>query len=173
MGYSMGSNVALRAAIQHPEVVRKLVVVSIPFSRNGWYPEVRANIEHMGAAAMAFMKDTPMYQSYLGVAPEPEHFPMLLDKMGNLLRQDYDWSGEVALLKMPTLLVYDDADSISPAHAVAFFALLGGGKQDGSWDGSGMSHSQLAIWLGTTHYNSFASPLLMPIVTPFLDRSDA
>ena len=26
---------------------------------------------------------------------------------------------------MPTLLIYGDADSISPAHAAEFFALLG------------------------------------------------
>src|SRR5262249_39607973 len=38
MGYSLGGAVALRAAIQHPEVVRKLVLVSIPFKKSGWYP---------------------------------------------------------------------------------------------------------------------------------------
>ena len=39
MGYSLGGGVALRIAIQHPEVVRKLVLVSTPFKRDGWYPE--------------------------------------------------------------------------------------------------------------------------------------
>src|SRR4030095_10493075 len=44
MGYSMGGGVALRTAIQHPELVRKLVAISIPFKRSGWYPENLANM---------------------------------------------------------------------------------------------------------------------------------
>ena len=110
-----------------------------------------------------------MYQGYVAVAPEPEHFAVLCDKMGDLLRQDYDWSDEVAALKMPTMIVFGDADSIPPTHAAEFFELLGGGKRDAGWDGSGMSTARLAILPGTTHYNSFASPALAPLVTPFLD----
>ena len=89
--------------------------------------------------------------------------------MGDLLSQDYDWSTEVAALKMPVMIVIGDADSIPPSHATQFFELLGGGKRDGSWDNSGMSNSQLALLPGATHYNIFASPLLVSVVTPFLD----
>ena len=45
MGYSLGGGVALQTAIRHPEVVRKLVVVSTPFERDGWYPEILAGME--------------------------------------------------------------------------------------------------------------------------------
>ena len=169
MGYSMGGAVALRTAIQHPEVVRKLVVVSTPCKRSGWYPEMVATMGQMSAATMQFMKDTPMYHAYAGVAPRPDDFPVLLDKMGDVLRQDYDWSDEVAKLGMPVLLVFGDADGLPPAHAAEFFGLLGGGQRDGSWDGSGMSNSQLAILPGTTHYTIFTSPVLVSTVTPFLD----
>lgn len=168
MGYSMGGGAALRTAIQHPALVRKLVLVSVPFKRSGWYPEILASMGQMGAHAAEFMKDTPMYQSYASVAPQPENFPKLLDKMGDLLQQDYDWSAEVAALPMPTLLVFGDADSVSPAHAAAFFELLGGGKGDAGWDGAGMSKSRLAILPATTHYSSFLSPALPPIVESFL-----
>jgi pimeloyl-ACP methyl ester carboxylesterase len=41
IGYSLGG-VALQTAIRHPVVVRKLVLVSTPFKREGWYPEVQA-----------------------------------------------------------------------------------------------------------------------------------
>lgn len=169
MGYSMGGGAALRTAIQHPEVVRKLVVVSVPFKRNGWYPEMVAGMSQMSAAAAEFMRDTPMYQSYVAVAPDPDHFPALCDKMGDMLRRDYDWSSEVAALKMPTMIVCGDADGLSPAHAAQFFELLGGGKRDAGWDGAGMSISRLAILPATTHYNSFSSPALAASVTPFLD----
>ncbi len=40
LGYSLGGGVALQAAIRHPDAVHKLVVVSTPCRRDGWYPEV-------------------------------------------------------------------------------------------------------------------------------------
>lgn len=168
MGYSMGGGAALQAAIQHPELVRKLVLVSIPFKRAAWYPEVLASMDQMGAPAAEFMKQSPIYQSYAAIAPKPD-FPALLDKMGDMLRHDYDWTSEVATLKMPTLLVFGDADGMPPAHAAQFFELLGGGKRDAGWDGSAMPKSQLAILPGTSHYNSFSSPALAPTVVSFLD----
>ena len=171
MGYSLGGGVALRTAIQHPELVRKLVIVSTPFSQDGWYPEIVASMAQMSGAAAEFMKESPMYQEYTRVAPRPEDFPVLLDKIGDMLRHSYDWSDDVAALKMPTLLVFGDADSIPPAYCARFFELLGGGKTDGGWDGSGMSSARLAILPGATHYNIFFSPMLVSIVRPFLDAS--
>ena len=70
MGYSLGGGVALRTAIQHPDVVRKLVLVSAAFKRDGWYPEIQAGMAQMGPAAAEPMKQTPMYQIYARVAPE-------------------------------------------------------------------------------------------------------
>jgi pimeloyl-ACP methyl ester carboxylesterase len=171
MGYSLGGGVALRTAIQHPKLVRKLVSVSTPFSQDGWYPEIVASMAQMSGAAAEFMKESPMYREYTRVAPRPEDFPVLLDKIGDMLRHRYDWSDDVAALKMPTLLVFGDADSIPPPYCARFFELLGGGKTDGGWDGSGMSSARLAILPGTTHYNIFSSPLLVSIVRPFLDAS--
>jgi pimeloyl-ACP methyl ester carboxylesterase len=169
MGYSLGGGVALQTAIRHPDVVRKLVLVSTPFKRDGWYPEVLAGMAQMGPEAAEPMKQTPMYELYASVAPKPEDWPVLLTKLGQLLKQDYDWSQDVATIKAPTLIVVGDADSVRTAHAVQFFELLGGGQADGGWDGSGMSHAQLAILPATTHYTIFSSPALASAVTPFLD----
>jgi pimeloyl-ACP methyl ester carboxylesterase len=168
MGYSLGGGVALQTAIRHPEVVRKLVVVSTPFKRDGWYPEVLAGMGQMGPEAAEPMKQTPMYQLYASVAPKPEDWPVLLTKLGQLLGQDYDWSKDVAAIKTPTMIVVGDADSVRTAHAVQFFELLGGGIADARWDGSGMSNARLAILPATTHYDIF-SPTLASIVTPFFD----
>ncbi len=169
MGYSLGGGVALRTAIQHPEVVRKLVLVSTPFQRDGWYPEILAGMGQMGPQIAEQMKQTPMYQLYASIAPKPQDWPVLLTKLGELLRQDYDWSKDVAAIKAPTLIVVGDADSVRTAHAVAFFELLGGGKADAGWDGSGMSNARLAILPATTHYNIYSSPMLVAVVAPFLD----
>jgi len=50
------------------------------------------------------MKQTPMYQLYERVAPKPAAWPVLLTKLGEMLRKDYDWSNDVATIKVPTLL---------------------------------------------------------------------
>lgn len=97
---------------------------------------------------------------------------MLLAKVGDLLRKDYDWSDEILGIAAPTLLAFGDADAIGPAHAAAFFELLGGGLKDGGWDGSGISKAQLAILPGTTHYTIFSSPLLPTVAAGFLAASE-
>src|SRR5882672_6212598 len=169
MGYSVGGEVALRTAIQHPDVVRKLVLVSTTFSRDGWYPEIVSGMTQMGGGSAEPMKQTPMFQLYARVAPRPDDWAVLLTKLGEMFRKDYDWSKDVPAIKAPTLLVLGDADAVRTAHAVQFFELLGGGKKDGGWDGSGISNARLAILPGLTHYTIFSSPVLVSTVTPFLD----
>lgn len=173
MGYSMGGGVALQAAIQHPALVRRLVVVSIPYKRSGWYAEQVAAMDHMGADMATFMKDTPMYAAYASVAPNPDNFTMLCKKIGEMVRHDYDYSAGVKGLTMPVLLMFGDADGLPPTHAAEFFALLGGGLRDGSWDRSGMSKSQLAILPSVTHYDIYMAPLLPAAVAQFLEAPDA
>jgi len=146
MGYSLGGGVALQTAIRHPEVVRKLVVVSTPFRRDAFYPDILAQQGQVGAAAAEAMKQTPMYQ-------------------------DFDFSKEIAGITATTLIVAGDADIFPPAHAVELFGLLGGGKRDGGWDGSGRPKSRLAILPGLTHYTLFSAPALAVTVIPFLDEA--
>ncbi|MDP9374714.1 MAG: alpha/beta hydrolase [Chloroflexota bacterium] len=169
MGYSLGGAVALQTAIRHPDAVDRLVVVSTPHKRSAWYPENLAGMDQLGAAAAESMKQTPMYELYARIAPRPDDWTNLWAKMGDLLRRDYDWSAGVAALAIPTMLVFGDADSVSPAHAAAFFGLLGGGQRDGGWDRSAVTPHRLAILPGTTHYDILAPPALASTVTPFLD----
>ena len=169
MGYSLGGEVALRTAIQHPQLVSRLVLVSTAFSRRGWYPEVLDAEAHTGFAVAEQMKQTPMYQLYVRTAPNPEDWPVLLSKLHDLLVQDYDWSDEVRRLQTPTLLIFGDADAVQTAHAVKFFELLGGGQRDGGWDGSGFSKARLAILPGVTHYNVFASASMLSAAIQYFD----
>lgn len=170
MGYSMGGMVALRTAIQYPDLLRKLVVVSCPFKRKGWFPDLLAQQDMMGPEVAEPMKQMPIYQSYVKMAPKPDDWGKLVTKMSVAIKKDYDWSKEVAAIKLPALLVSADADGVMPGHMVEFFNRLGGGLKDAGWDGSGRPASQLAILPGLTHYTIFMAPALSDAVIPFLDK---
>ena len=164
LGYSLGGGVALQIAIRHPEMVRRLVVVSTPTKRDGWYPEVLEGFAQMGPKAAQYMDQSPLHQLYPNV-----NWTTLFTKLGELLRQDYDWSKEVAAIRSPVLIAFADADAVRAAHILEFFALLGGGQRDAGLDGSLRPSAQLAILPGQTHYDMGVSPQLAAIVTPFLD----
>lgn len=170
MGYSLGGFVALNLAARHPDLVGRLVLVSTPFRRDGFYPEILAMQEQVNAAAADGMKQTPMHQLYASVAPRPEDWPRLLDKIGAAMKKPYDYTEQVRRIGATTLVVAGDADIFPPAHAVELFGLLGGGQRDGGWDGSGRPKSRLAILPGLTHYTIFADPKLAETVIPFLDE---
>jgi pimeloyl-ACP methyl ester carboxylesterase len=169
MGYSLGGGVALQTAIRHPELVARLVVVSTPFCRDGFYPEILAQQAYVNESMADAMKQTPMYQLYSSIAPRPQDWPRFLSKMGDAMKVDFDFSKEVARITAPTLIVAGDADIFPPAHAVEMFGLLGGGKKDPGWDGSGRPRSRLAILPGLTHYDIFADSAVSGVVIPFLD----
>lgn len=170
VGYSLGGGVAFHTAVQHPELVRKLVLVSTPIRRSAFYPDILAQQGQVTAAAAEAMKQTPMYELYARLAPRPEDWPRLLAKIGDSMKDDFDFTKEVAKLAMPTMIVAGDADIFPPAHAVEVFGLLGGGKRDGGWDGSGQPKSRLAILPGVTHYSMAVAPALAPTVLQFLEE---
>lgn len=169
MGYSMGGAVALRLAIQHPEVVRRLVVVSAGFARDGVLPDLLPMQASVGAGMAEAMVGTPMHATYMELAPHPEDFPRLLDRMGELMRRPFDWSEEVRRLEMPVMLVYGDSDMLRPEHVVEFYELLGGGLRDPGWNREHMPRNRLAILPDLTHYEVFMAPELASTVLPFLN----
>ncbi len=171
MGFSLGGGVALRTAIQHPSSVRRLVLVSAPFKRAGWLPEHIAAFDTMGPETGTFMRQTPLYEAYAAVAPDPAAWPVLVEQLTTLLKEDYDWTEEAERLGMPVMLVVGDADGISPRHAVECFELLGGGARDPGWDRRGMTRHALAVLPRTTHYDINVSPRLAEVVADFLDEA--
>ncbi|HKW60368.1 MAG TPA: alpha/beta hydrolase [Candidatus Dormibacteraeota bacterium] len=171
VGYSLGGGVALHTAAKYPAKVRRLVLVSVNVRRDAIPPEMLAQQGQVNAAAAEFMKDTPMYQLYQRVAPRPQDFPRLLDKIGAAMARDFDDSEQVRGLQMPTLIVAADADMAPPSHYVEVFKLLDGGLRDGGWMGEGRPQGghALAILPGLTHYNIGDSPLLATVALAFLE----
>src|SRR3984893_5188844 len=171
LGFSLGGAVALQTTIRHPERVNKLVLISTPFKRAGWHPEMQTG---MTTLAPEFFMSTPIYDAYTRVAPKPEDFPRLVANMRETLSQDYDWTEDVSGLSTPTLIIAGDARGLRPSHAVPCFTLFGGGLKDAGWNGEHLISSQLAILPGATHYNIvFRADLLLPVLAPFLDGKQA
>ena len=172
VGYSLGGGVAFFTAVKYSEKIGKLVMAAANVRRDAIPADMLAQQGQVSSAAVEFMKETPMYELYQRVAPRPEDFGRLLDKVGEAMAKDFDFSEEVRGLKVPTLIVAADADMAPPSHYVEVFKLLDGGLRDGGWMGEGRPKGghALAILPGLTHYNLGASPLFAAVTLSFLDQ---
>lgn len=152
MGWSLGGGVAFQTAIRHPEVVGRLVVISMNVRADGNYPEIQAEFEAMPELATEYAEGvaaSPLAELYPAIDWE-----VMFRKTGEMNQGSYDWSADIAKIQSPTLLIYADADMMYPEHIVEIYKLLGGGTQDAGIDGSKRpTPNQLAIIPGTTHYD--------------------
>lgn len=165
-GYSLGGQVALRLAVKHPDLVRKLVLVSTTYGQDGWYPSISGSWPGMNAQAL---KGTPMEQAYLQTAPDPSRWAAFVDKMRTALTGFKGWpESDIRSIKAPALVIFGDNDAVRPEYEVQMYRLLGGDKAQGGMFGGPVS--QLAVLPDTTHFVIFMrGDLLAPIVNPFLD----
>lgn len=165
-GYSHGGAAAIWMAVRHPEMVRNLIVIATGFAREGWYPETQEAITAFGASLAEPLKATPIFEGY----GHPEQFPLFLDRMGELMRKDWDWREEVRALQMPVLLIFADHDSVSLLHIAEFFALFGGGIREPGVLDPQFSRARLAIIPGYTHYNLGQAPEVAQVIERFLTQ---
>lgn len=152
-GYSNGGHIALQIAVNHPDLVRKLVVESAMFHRDGSDPGFWKSFEH------AKPDDMPpeLRKAYLEVAPHPEDLPVFFAKSVQRMLNFKGWTPEeIQTIHAPTLVMIGDRDIIVPEHAVLMFRLL--------------PNAQLAILPGTDHLTIVnRSAWLVSIIETFLD----
>jgi pimeloyl-ACP methyl ester carboxylesterase len=145
-GYSSGSAVAMQIAIEHPELVGKLVIASASYRLDGLHPGLLDGIQQLQPEHLA---GTPFQEEYARIAPNPDDWPTLISKIKQMDADLPEWSPEdIQAIKAPTLLIIGDSDIVRPEHAVEMFRLLGGGVVG---DIAGLPRSRLAVLPGTTH----------------------
>jgi pimeloyl-ACP methyl ester carboxylesterase len=166
-GFSVGGAVAEYLAIRHPELVRKVIISSASFHRDGDRAE---NADAMGELSVDLIAGTPMEAEYLAKSPHPDHVHLqgLLDKLGSFDRGFTGWSDDdIRGIAAPTLITVGDCDAVKLEHAVRFLQLRGG---DVNGDFVGVPASQLAVFPGTTHFFGLArTDLARDVVLTFLD----
>ena len=166
-GYSIGAGIAIEIAIEHPSIVRKLVLATPIFTAEGFHPGVLAGME---ALQPEHLSGSPFQQEYASIAPQPQDWPRLITRVKQLNREFVDWSPDaIASIKAPTLLIAGDSDIVRLEHVVELFRLLGGGVPG---DNAGLPQSQLAVLPGTTHITLVdRADWLVSMITQFLDTS--
>jgi pimeloyl-ACP methyl ester carboxylesterase len=170
LGYSMGANTAVLMAIRHPERVGKLIPVAGTYRRDGWYPEV---LQAMAQMTPEFFAGTPMEAEYKRLAPDPDAFPILVEKLKALDAAPQAWpEDQIRAIRSKTMIVVGDADGVRLEHAVELFKLRGGGDEEAAARGfmTEPPQARLAILPGTSHIGIMANAeLIAALVTPFLD----
>ena len=172
VGYSMGGAVAITLALNRPELVDHLVFAGgASFDPSGVYPEVLGAFESFDPHEA---DGTQWHEAYRRVAPDPNAWTRLLDKINQLDRTDVGWPREqLATLRPATLLIIGDADVVRPEHTVEVFRVLGGGAPG---EFGATSRSQLAILPGTTHeglldHVDWLSSMIVAFLKPSQDET--
>ncbi len=163
-GYSLGAGVALTLALEHPQFVRKLVLASLAYSKAGYPPGF---MEAMQGIKAEMLQGTPWQQEYAAIAPNPDDFGKLFEKVKafNAVLPDFDVE-RIRAMTMPVLLISGDADNASVEHMAAFHKLVGGGVPV---DQTGAARSWLHILPGTSHaFVPGKADLIVPAVEMFL-----
>lgn len=156
-GESYGGNTAVVIALRHPELVRRVAACGATFG-----PPAIAHNPRM----LRF--DTPptphsrdiefQRESYKTVAPDPEYWPRIWEKIGNVV-----WNGfsraELASIELPVLIVVGDRDFVRVEHALQTSAL--------------MSNAELAVIPDAGHFVLYSeAERVIPIVKHFLEKPE-
>jgi pimeloyl-ACP methyl ester carboxylesterase len=148
-GFSNGGHTTMQIAIRYPNLVRKIVLGSASFLKEGMYPQFWESLNH------ATLKDMPqlLKDGYKKVAPNSNNLSKMFEKDKKRMVEFKDWKVEdIHSINAPALIIIGDDDVVRPEHAVEMFRLLPHARLSilpglhGAYIGevtSGMEHSKI------------------------------
>jgi pimeloyl-ACP methyl ester carboxylesterase len=149
VGHSDGAMVAMLVAMQRPELVARLVMISGGFDKSG---EAAPEMEFDSDEVVAFLGP-----AYGEVSPDGEaHFPVVATKIGEMARKEPHVDvAELARITHRSLVMFADDDLMTLRHAVDMFDAL--------------PNAELAVVPGTSHFLTQEKPhLVNALVVDFL-----
>jgi pimeloyl-ACP methyl ester carboxylesterase len=165
IGYSMGGAVAMQCAIRHPDKVRKVVVISSYFRRDGVVKEALDAIPKLTADDF---KGSPIEAEYKKLSPTPDEFPNFVKRLLATASKGHDISADqLKATTAPMFFIHGDADGVRLEHISEMYRLKGGEIHG---DMRPRSASRLAILPNTTHVTLMdRRSVIIPMVNDFLD----
>jgi pimeloyl-ACP methyl ester carboxylesterase len=152
VGWSDGAVVGMLVALRRPELVRKLVVIGQYFNFDGQVPEFREMIDYWG-----YNLPEALHELYDRVSPDgPEHFPVVLEKLLRMWREEPDIAlPELAGVGAHALVMQGDDDIVKVEHSAILAAML--------------ADAQLAVIPGSSHMAPLEKPdLVNRLILDFL-----
>jgi pimeloyl-ACP methyl ester carboxylesterase len=161
----MGGGVAMQCAIRHPDKVRKVVVISSMFRRDGMVKEALDAFPKLTADAF---KGSPIEVEYKKLSPTPDDFPIFVKRILATASKGHDFGADkLKATTAPMFFIHGDADGVRLEHVAEMFRLKGGEIHG---DMKPRSASRLAILPNTTHVTLMQRmPVIVPMVNDFLD----
>jgi len=149
VGHSDGAFVAMLVAMQRPELVNRLVMISGGFDKSG---EAAPDAEFDVDEVVQFLGG-----AYGEVSPDGEaHFPVVVAKIGELMKTEpHADIAELGKIRARSLVMFSDDDLVTLQHAVAMFEAIPG--------------AEFAVVPGTSHFLTQEKPhLVNALVLDFL-----
>jgi len=145
-GYSMGGSVAYQFAIQSPERLSRLVIISSTYKTDGWLPVVSTGFKNFKPE---FFDNTPLKTGYDAVAPDKTKWPKFVKQMIDFAQTPFNCGdANIAKITAPVLIISGDNDGTNKIELMKTYQLLGGGV---AADLQPMPKSHLAIVPSQSH----------------------
>jgi pimeloyl-ACP methyl ester carboxylesterase len=157
LGFSLGGDVALQLALDYPDRVGRVILVSVGYAPDGMHAEISDPAQWDTSTRIPTAEDFRQWrEAYERLAPDPGHFDAFAAKNNQAVADHPGWTAaELGRISAPTLLVFGDHDFFRLEHAVEMHALI--------------PSAQLAVLPGATHMDLMRrADLMIPLIQGFL-----
>jgi pimeloyl-ACP methyl ester carboxylesterase len=165
IGYSMGGTVAMQTVVRHQDQVRKAVIISSTFRRDGVVPE---GLTALRQITPELFKDSPIEEEYKKLSPTPGDFPRFVKRVLSMDSKEQEFGADkLKATTSPMFFIHGDADGILLSHVAEMFRLKGGETHG---DLGPRTASRLAIVPDSTHVTLMdRKSIIIPMVNDFFN----